>query len=102
LSRVASRTLHAYVSATLGEANAAPRVLSPTQSFESLAHWHPHLHLVGTDGAFRRDGNFVAMTMHDAVVLTEVSRRGPRAIRAPGLARSGRADPRHRVGRTRT
>jgi hypothetical protein len=75
LSRVASRTLHAYVGAALGESEAVPGVISLAQSFGSLAHWHPHLHLVVTDGAFRRDGRFVAIPAHDAAVLTEAWRR---------------------------
>jgi hypothetical protein len=75
LSRVASRTLHAYVGAALGEADAVPGVISLAQNFGSLAHWHPHRHLVVTDGAFRRDGSFVAITVHDAGVLTEAWRR---------------------------
>jgi hypothetical protein len=54
LSRVASRTLHAYVRAALGEPDVVPGVISLTQSFGSLAHWHPHLHLVVTDGTCRR------------------------------------------------
>ena len=69
LSRVASRTLHAYVRAALGEPDAVPGVISLAQSFGSLAHWHPHLHLVVTDGAFRRDGSFVTQFVHDASVL---------------------------------
>jgi hypothetical protein len=48
LSRVASRTLHAYVRAALGEPGAVPGVVSLARSFGSLAHWHPHLHLVVT------------------------------------------------------
>ena len=66
LSRVAYRTLHAYVGAALGESDAVPGVVSLAQSFGSLAHWHPHLHLVVTDGGFRRDGRFVTQTAHDA------------------------------------
>lgn len=58
LSRVASRTLHAYVRAAVREADAVPGVISLAQSFGSLAHSHPHLHLVVTDGAFRRHGSF--------------------------------------------
>ena len=75
LSRVASRTLHAYVGAAFGESDLVPGVISLPQSFGSLAHWHPHLHLVVTDGAFRRDGSFVALTVHDVAVLTETWRR---------------------------
>ncbi|MFM9079159.1 MAG: transposase [Opitutaceae bacterium] len=80
LSRVASRTLHAYVRASLGERDAVPGVVSLTQSFGSLAHWHPHLHLVVTDGAFRRDGSFVTQFVHDASVLAEAWRRAVLAL----------------------
>ena len=72
---MASRTLHAYVRAALRQAVAVPGVISLAQSFGSLAHSPPHLHVVVTDGAFRRDGNFVAITVHDAGVLTEAWRR---------------------------
>ena len=80
LSRVAYRTLHGYVGAALGEADAVPGVVSLAQSFGSLAHWHPHLHLVVTDGAFRRDGRFVTQTTHDAAMLVEVWRRAVLAL----------------------
>ena len=75
LSRVASRTLHAYVGAALGERDAVPGVVSLAQSFGSLAHWHPHLHLVVTDGGFRRDGGFVTQAAHEPAVLAEAWRR---------------------------
>ncbi len=80
LSRVASRTLHAYLRAALGESDAVPGVISLAQRFGSLAHWNPHLHLVVADGAFRRDGSFVAITVHDAAVLTETWRRAVLAL----------------------
>ena len=75
LSRVASRTLHAYVRAALGEPDAVPGVISLAQSFGSLARWHPRLHLVLTDGAFRRDGSFVTQFAHDPAVLAGAWRR---------------------------
>ena len=75
LSRVAYHTLRAYVGASLGEPDAVPGVVSLAQSFGALAHWHPHLHLVVTDGAFRRDGTFAASPAHDAAVLAEAWRR---------------------------
>ena len=80
LSRVAYRTLRAYVGAALGESDAVPGVISLAQSFGSLAHWHPHLHLVVSDGAFRRDGSFVAQAAHDAAVLAEAWRRAVLAL----------------------
>ena len=45
------------------------------QTFGSLAHIHPHLHVLLTDGAYRRDGTFVPAPGHDAAVLEEVWRR---------------------------
>jgi hypothetical protein len=77
---VAYRTLHGYVCAAVGESDAVPGVVSLSQSFGSLAHWHPHLHLVVTDGAFRRDGSFVTQTAHDAAVLAELWRRAVLAL----------------------
>ena len=80
LSRVAYRTLHGYVGAALGESDVVPGVVSLSQSHGSLAHWHPHLHLVVTDGGFRRDGSFVTQSAHDAAVLAEVWRRAVLAL----------------------
>ena len=45
------------------------------QSFGSLVHWHPHLHLLLTDGALRRDGTFLPAPAHDPAVLEEAWRR---------------------------
>jgi len=44
------KRLRAYVGAALGEADAVPGVVSLAQSFGSLAHWHPPLHLGVSDG----------------------------------------------------
>ncbi|MBI5709230.1 MAG: transposase zinc-binding domain-containing protein [Candidatus Eisenbacteria bacterium] len=75
LSRVASRTLRDYVQAALGEYHAVPGVIACVQTFGSLAHRHPHLHVLMTDGAFRRDGTFVPLPPHDPAVLVESWRR---------------------------
>jgi hypothetical protein len=42
-----------------------------------IANWHPHLHLhlLVTDGGFRRDGTFVSWPAHDTARLTEAFRR---------------------------
>ncbi len=48
LSRVAYRTLHAYVGAALEASDAVPGVIRLAQSFGSLAPWHPHLHVIVT------------------------------------------------------
>ncbi len=36
-----------------------------------MANWHPHLHLLVTDGGFRPDGTFVPLPLHDVATLTE-------------------------------
>jgi len=40
-----------------------------------VAHLHPHLHVLMSDGAFHRDGGFVALPVPDAAVLEELWRR---------------------------
>jgi len=45
------------------------------QTHGSRANWHPHLHLLVTDGGFRPDGAFVAWPAHDTARLTEAFRR---------------------------
>ncbi|MDO8681417.1 MAG: transposase [Acidobacteriota bacterium] len=39
------------------------------------ANWHPHLHLIVTDGGFRPDRTFVSWPVHDTARLTEAVRR---------------------------
>ncbi len=84
LSRVAARTLRDYVQAGLGEPDAVPGLIVCVQTFGSVAHLHPHLHVLLTDGAFRRDGTLVPLPEPDAAV------RGVLA-RARRAARRGRA-----------
>jgi len=69
LSRVATRTLRAYVQSTLGDGAAVPGLIVCVQTFGSVAHFHPHLHVVMTDGAFQRDGRFVSLGEPDGAVL---------------------------------
>ncbi len=75
LSRVAARTLRAYVQTAVGEREAVPGVIVCVQTFGSVAHLHPHLHVLLTDGAFRRDGTFVPLPEPEAAVLEETWRR---------------------------
>jgi hypothetical protein len=75
LSRVAYRTLREYLRAAVGERDLAPGAIVCVQTFGSLAHLHAHLHVLLTDGAYRRDGTFVAAPAHDATVLEEAWRR---------------------------
>jgi hypothetical protein len=75
LSQVATRTLRAYVQAALGEHEAVPGLIVCVQTFGSVAHLHPHLHVLMTDGGFRRDGTFVRLPEPEPAVLEEAWRR---------------------------
>jgi hypothetical protein len=75
LSRVAARTLTAFIRATTGERNLSVGIVASIQTHGSLANWHPHLHLLVTDGGFRPDGAFVPLPLHEVVMLTEAFRR---------------------------
>ena len=75
LSRVAARTITAFIRATLGERDLSVGIVSSIQTHGSLANWHPHLHMLVTDGGFRPDGTFVRLPLHDVTTLTEAFRR---------------------------
>jgi hypothetical protein len=75
LSRVAARTLRGDVQAAVCEREAVPGVIVCVQTFGSVAHLHPHLHVLLTDGAFRRDGTFVPLPAPEPAVLEEAWRR---------------------------
>ena len=75
LSRVAYDTLRDFLRASLGEAEVVPGVVASIQTFGSLLNWHPHLHLLVTDGAYRDDGTFVPLSFHDPAFLAEAFRR---------------------------
>ena len=75
LSRVAARTVTAFIRATLGERDLSVGLVSSIQTHGSLANWHPHLHMLVTDGGFRSDGTFVRLPLHDVATLTEAFRR---------------------------
>jgi transposase-like zinc-binding protein/putative transposase len=75
LCRVAYRTLRDFLRVTFREPDVAPGAVASIQTFGSLANFHPHLHLVVTDGVFRPDGTFLHLGFHDIEVLTEAFRR---------------------------
>jgi len=83
LSRVAARTVTSFIRATVGEKGLSVGIVSSIQTHGSLANWHPHLHLLVTDGGFRPDGTFVHLPLHDVATLTELARycaRNPIAL----------------------
>ena len=75
LSRVAARTVTSFIRASVGEKDLSVGIVSSIQTHGSLANWHPHLHMLVTDGGFRPDGTFVHLPLHDVATLTEAFRR---------------------------
>ena len=75
LSRVAYCTVRDYLRAALDEREAAPGAIVCIQSFGALVHWHPHLHVLMSDGAFCHDGTFLPAPAHEAAVLEGAWRR---------------------------
>jgi len=75
IARVAARPDTAAIRTLTGERELAVGIVACLQTHGSRAHWHPHLHLLVTDGAFRPDGTFVAWPVHDTARLTEAFRR---------------------------
>lgn len=71
-----ARTVIAAVRALTGEPDLAVGGVGCIQTHDSLANWHPHIHLIVTDGGFRDDGTFVPWPAHDPAQLTEAFRRG--------------------------
>ncbi len=59
LSRTACDTPRELLCASLGERDVVPRIVVSIQTFGSILDWHPHLHLLVTDGASRRNGEFL-------------------------------------------
>lgn len=75
LARVAARTVTRAVRALTGEPTLAVGIVGCVQTHGSLANWHPHIHMIATDGGFRSDGTFVSWPAHDTAQLTEAFRR---------------------------
>jgi len=75
IARVAARTVTAAIRTLTGERDLAVGIVACLQTHGSRANWHPHLHLVVTDGGFRLDGTFVSWPPRDTARLTEAFRR---------------------------
>jgi hypothetical protein len=75
IARVAARTVTFAIRTLTGERSLAIGIAACLQTHGSRANWHPHLHLLVTDGGFRPDGTFVSWPVHDPARLTEAFRR---------------------------
>ena len=75
IARVAARTVTAAIRTLTGERELAVGIVACLHTHGSRANWHPHLHLLVTDGGFRPAGTFVSCSAHDTAGLTEAFRR---------------------------
>ena len=75
IARVAARTLTAAIRTLTGQRDLAVGIVACLQTHGSRANWHPHLHLLVTDGGFRPDGTCVSWPVHDTARATEAFRR---------------------------
>jgi len=70
-----------FLRTTMREPLGVPGVVASVQTFGTLVNFHPHLHLLVTDGVFRPDGTFIHLGFHQidwphsAVFVTMVPTR---------------------------
>ena len=76
IARVAARpSVAAAVRTLTGERELAVGVIASLRTHGTRASWHPHLHLLVTDGGVRPDGTSVAEPARDTGRLPEVFSR---------------------------
>lgn len=75
IARVAARTVTAVIRTLTGERDLAVGIVACLQTHGARTNWHPHLHLLVTDGGPRPDGTFVTWPVQDTARLTEAFRR---------------------------
>jgi len=79
LSACAWACLKAEAQQLLGRKDVVPGMIGAIQTHGTLLHWHPHIHVLITCGAFTPDGDFLA----------SVSEFGPRIRHRPTFGRLG-------------
>ncbi|WP_434479315.1 IS91 family transposase [Gemmatimonas sp.] len=75
IARVAARIVTAAIRTLTGERDLVVGIVACLQTHGSRANWHPHLHLLVTDGGFPTDGTFVSWPVHETARVTEAFRR---------------------------
>ena len=61
LPKLVWEVLKEVYQAVLQRDDVSPGMIAAVQTFGELAHFHPHVHAVVTDGAFTVDGNFIPL-----------------------------------------
>jgi len=59
LCRLAYESICEVMQQESGDKDAVPGMIGATQTFGDLAHWHPHVHAIVSDGVFDKDDHFV-------------------------------------------
>ena len=59
LCRLAYESICEVMQQESGDKDAVPGMIGATQTFGNLAHWHPHVHAIVSDGVFDKDDHFV-------------------------------------------
>jgi hypothetical protein len=65
LCRLAYESICEEIQPASGEDDAVTCLVGATQTFGDLAHWHPHVHAIVSDGVFDKDGHFVNISKVD-------------------------------------
>ena len=97
IARVAAHTVTAAIRTPTGGRDLAVGIVASLHAHGSRANWHPHRHLLVTDGGFRTDGTSMSWPAHDTACLTKAFRLDVRPrearltpCRAKGAAVAGR------------
>jgi hypothetical protein len=61
LPKLAWEVIRKVYLSVLDREDVIPGMISAVQTFGELAHWHPHVHSIVTDGAFTSDGKFISL-----------------------------------------
>ena len=74
LARVAWESMVVVYRQLLGQEDVSPGMIAGIQTFGELVHYHPHIHVIATDGAFRPDGTFICLPDGGTELLLETWR----------------------------
>ena len=61
LPKLASQVVKEVYQSVMDRDDVIPGMIAAVQTFGELAHFHPHVHAVVTDGAFTNDGGFIPL-----------------------------------------
>ena len=75
LARAAWDTITEVYRTVLERDDVLPGAIAGIQTFGELVHFHPHIHVVATDGAYAPDGTFICLPPMDTNRLLSVWQR---------------------------